>query len=113
MHEIHFAPRKKAWNNEPPVNTNKQWFEPWFQSGAGFRPSTVLMGTGLGFAWGSLRLGKGPMLGGFQVDFGSVLGVGCPNSLRGLLFLGCRTPKKNQSPQKNHAFIAFDKDGEG
>ena len=34
--EIHFAPPKKPWNDESPVNTNKQWFP----NGAGFRPST-------------------------------------------------------------------------
>ena len=24
------APPKKPWNDESPVNTNKQWFQPWF-----------------------------------------------------------------------------------
>ena len=37
----------------------------------------VLVRAGLGFVWGSCSLGKGPIcrmrLGGFQVDFGSVL----------------------------------------
>ena len=37
----------------------------------------VLMRAGLGFVWGSCRLGKGLIcrmrLGGFKVDFGSVL----------------------------------------
>ena len=32
---------KKPWNDDSPVNTDKQWLQPWFQSGAGFRPSTV------------------------------------------------------------------------
>ena len=26
MDEIHFAPPKKPWNDDSPVNTNKQWF---------------------------------------------------------------------------------------
>ena len=42
MHDIHFAPPKKPWNDESPVNTNKQWIQPWFASGAGFRPSTAV-----------------------------------------------------------------------
>ena len=33
MDGIHFAPPKKPWNDEP-VNTNKEWFQTWFQSGA-------------------------------------------------------------------------------
>ena len=30
MDEIHFAPPKKPWNGDSPVNTKKQWFRPWF-----------------------------------------------------------------------------------
>ena len=33
----------KPWNDDSLVNTNNQW-NPWFQSGAGFRPSTVWLG---------------------------------------------------------------------
>ena len=34
--------RSEPWNHDnSPVNTNKQWFQPWFQSGAGLCPSTV------------------------------------------------------------------------
>ena len=33
MAEIHFAP-KKPWDADSPVNTNKQRFQPWFQTGA-------------------------------------------------------------------------------
>ena len=29
MDEIHFAPAKKAWNDDSNVNTKKQWFQPW------------------------------------------------------------------------------------
>ena len=35
--EIHFAPPEKPWNDDFPPHTRKVWF----QSGAGFRPSTV------------------------------------------------------------------------
>ena len=37
MEEIHFAPPKKPWSDDSPVNTKKKWL----QSGAGFRPSEV------------------------------------------------------------------------
>ena len=36
------APRKKPWNDDFSGNTTKNGF-PWFQSGAGFRASTVGM----------------------------------------------------------------------
>ena len=39
------APCKKLWDDDSPANTNKQWFQPWFQSGAGFRPFTVPRGS--------------------------------------------------------------------
>ena len=32
MDEIHFAPPKKPWNSDSPVNTNNGFL--WFQSGA-------------------------------------------------------------------------------
>ena len=35
------APPKKHWNDDSPVNNNKQWFPIVSHSGAGFRPSTV------------------------------------------------------------------------
>ena len=43
MDEIHFAPPKNPSNSDCPVNTNKQWCQPWFQSGAKWisHPSTV------------------------------------------------------------------------
>ena len=40
MDEIHFAPPKTPYDSIPLQNTNQQCF-PWFQSGAGNRPSTV------------------------------------------------------------------------
>ena len=47
----------------------------WFGVSVGL--AEELMRAGLGFVWGSFCLGKGPIcrmrLGGFQVDFGSVL----------------------------------------
>ena len=47
----------------------------WFGVSVGL--AEILMRAGLGFVWGSFSLGKGPIcrmrLGGFQVDFGSVL----------------------------------------
>ena len=39
--EIHFATPKKPWNDDSPVSTKNNGF-PWLQSGAGFRPATVL-----------------------------------------------------------------------
>ena len=42
MHGGTPAQPKKPWSDDSPVNTNKQWFQPWIQSGAnGFRPSRV------------------------------------------------------------------------
>ena len=41
------------WNDSP-ANINKQWFQPWFQSGAGFRPSTI-WGDGCGQSKSALR----------------------------------------------------------
>ena len=29
MDKIHFAPPKKAWNDDSSVNTNKHWLQPW------------------------------------------------------------------------------------
>ena len=47
----------------------------WFGVSVGL--AEIIMRAGLGFVWGSFSLGKGPicrmLLGGFQVDFGSVL----------------------------------------
>ena len=47
----------------------------WFGVSVGL--AEILMRAGLGFVWGSFSLAKGPIcrmrLGGFQVDFGSVL----------------------------------------
>ena len=47
----------------------------WFGVSVGL--AEIFMRAGLGFVWGSFSLGKGPIcrmrLGGFQVDFGSVL----------------------------------------
>ena len=40
--EIHFAPPKKPWNDDSPVLPTKNGL-PWFQSGAGFCPSTVCL----------------------------------------------------------------------
>ena len=31
MHERNPAPPKKPWSDDAPVNTNKTWFQPWFQ----------------------------------------------------------------------------------
>ena len=30
----HVAPPTKPWNDDSPVHINKQWLQPWFQSGA-------------------------------------------------------------------------------
>ena len=30
------APPKKPWNDGSPVNPNKPWFQPWFESGANY-----------------------------------------------------------------------------
>ena len=43
MDEIHFAPPKKPWNDDSPVNTNKQWF-PSFPSAALIDPSLFSLG---------------------------------------------------------------------
>ena len=40
-------------SDDSPVNTNTQWFQPWFPSGAGFRPSTV---------WSATELQRSPHL---------------------------------------------------
>ena len=39
MDEIQLAPPQRPWKDDFPVKTNKEWFP----SGAGFRPSTVLL----------------------------------------------------------------------
>ena len=36
-----FRTTQETLVSDSPVNTNKPWFQPWFQSGAGFRLSTV------------------------------------------------------------------------
>ena len=69
----------------------------WWQStfalgwlGVSVGLAEVLLRAGLGFVWGSFRLGKGltrRMLGGFKLDFGSVLvglGLICPWCVAGL-----------------------------
>ena len=55
MDNIHFAPPKKPWKDDSPVNTNNLWFQPWFQSGAGFRPSTVLSPGSLGLSVSAIK----------------------------------------------------------
>ena len=52
--EIHFASPKKLWNDDSPANANKQWFQPWFQSGAKWILSIHSMGS-LALYWDPSR----------------------------------------------------------
>ena len=79
MDEIHFAPPKKPWDDDSSANTNKHWFQPWFQSGAKWISSICSRG-GQTFLGGS-RLLLGPR---FRVPWsrvssenrGAVFGLG-------------------------------------
>ena len=64
MDEIHFAPPKKPWKNDPPVHTNEQWF-PMISKRCEMdfvHPQRFFRGRRVGLARPALRLGEQQVL---------------------------------------------------